>query len=586
MNNNGYPSPVSRTTSRGEGDSISETRERQPQDRADGRTSHRNGLQSAAASLDAAFARLEQVRASLLQLSGRLAESNPQLGSRGHLGPAHDAILLTGTLVDEPGEYVAPYDPAQVSVISEFQDSLRRAVQAQSSLTQFVEQTAAIRQGHQSGSWPPPPQVRLPHRPLPPDSQPPRYHREYSRDDGVTAIGRRVAARTSPGSRNSTNSNSPLNPRPVVPPIDVTTTVPPGRPARPESGRLDPLVEEALGAAQRASQTGDLNELRRLSQIQSQLASPANSPLHLQMRQEVIRDRSRRRPTRTEGRQTTTSTTRTSGSLPADQMSRLSLLSNMSLNNFSLTSTLPSGSHSSPQRPLLFDEPEAYTFSPVGTWPEDDVFIEDTPLGRSYIVRRRVDTGGVERVQSIQYDWNDLDSQYLAPMEGDTTENPITRRRMLNNFQERTLRVPPAPPSAMQTAVATPRRRGWARLDPDGNEIPSEEEEELERHRTEYRIRASTLQARAANLARTTPMQQSSMRGTVWDSVAQVTDADIPSRHSRSKRSSANDANGHGGPFVVNPLPMSLDDMVPTKKTDKDDQLVIIVSRHASFAGR
>ncbi|KAI0090026.1 hypothetical protein BDY19DRAFT_941997 [Irpex rosettiformis] len=53
-------------------------------------------------------------------------------------------------------------------------------------------------------------------------------------------------------------------------------------------------------------------------------------------------------------------------------------------------------------------------------------------------------------------------------------------------------RLPPPAP-------ALRRRRGWARLDADGNEIPTDEEEEYERSRTHMRVRAQALTSRRPN---------------------------------------------------------------------------------------
>ncbi|KAH6917122.1 hypothetical protein BKA70DRAFT_323502 [Coprinopsis sp. MPI-PUGE-AT-0042] len=542
------------------------------------RPQNRQGLQAAAASLENAFSRLEQVRASLLQLSDRLSDSNSTLsGPRSSIGPAHDAILLSGSSTDAAGQDSSPQDNEQTNVVSEFQDSLRRAVQAQSSLTQLVEQTAALRQGHPPTSSAQLPPVRLPHRPLPPD-----LPSAFSMDDGVTAIGRRVAARETP----SRVVHSQPNPRPVPPPLDIMSQAPVPRPVRPRTSRIpDPMVEEALSAAERASQTGDFNELRRLSQIQSQLASPGPSPL--QWRQEA-----RRRSTRASTR-SGTSTTRGSGSTSSEHMSRLSMLSSFSMNNlntFNSPSPMsPAGALprlSIPPSSLLLEEQDELIASPTELV-QEPLFVEDTPSGRSYVVRRRVDETGAERVQTLQWMEEDYDERSLLPpppISTEPTEGPVTRRRMLNNFQERTQRaIPPGPPPNHSPLIqSVPRTRIWTSLDPDGNEIPMGEDDGLDPHLRArfYAQHARTVQLTADRYAAALGIPSSEERSLLADLSVQ------PSAPPAPAVASLAESKPYHRHFEATPLPMPLEDMVSLQKSYHEDEVVFYVPRHASFVGR
>jgi len=122
-----------------------------------------------------------------------------------------------------------------------------------------------------------------------------------------------------------------------------------------------------------------------------------------------------------------------------------------------------------------------------------------------------------------------------------------------------------------------------ARLDPDGNEIPSDEEEELERSRTEYRIRAlyqarMSAQAAGGSGTRSTHSQAS------YDGVTAST-------YNRNFRVSpvsyrTPEFSREATSFLVDPLPMSLSEMIPLSTGGEADDHIIIVPKHASLAGR
>jgi len=121
------------------------------------------------------------------------------------------------------------------------------------------------------------------------------------------------------------------------------------------------------------------------------------------------------------------------------------------------------------------------------------------------------------------------------------------------------------------------------RLDPDGNEIPADEEEELERSRTEYRIRA--LERARQNIATTqsggritnNQVSQRTHYGSVMDSTLNVPDA----------RQSG--GSSYFPQLYVDPLPMPLTSMIISQgnlKQEHDCARDVIVPTHACLAGR
>ncbi|KAJ3506090.1 hypothetical protein NLJ89_g7064 [Agrocybe chaxingu] len=133
----------------------------------------------------------------------------------------------------------------------------------------------------------------------------------------------------------------------------------------------------------------------------------------------------------------------------------------------------------------------------------------------------------------------------------------------------------------VRTTIAGPPRgasirRGWARLDADGNEISYSEEEELERSRTEYRLRALR-RARQQHAP-----SGVSIHGSVMDSALNIptvrreSSTTFPSHHSSSDSRS----------FYVDPLPMPLSSMVTINKPTDVCHPDVIVPIHACLAGR
>ncbi|KAF9454970.1 hypothetical protein P691DRAFT_654626 [Macrolepiota fuliginosa MF-IS2] len=259
---------------------------------------------------------------------------------------------------------------------------------------------------------------------------------------------------------------------------------------------------------------------------------------------------------------------------------RLSLLSNFSVQN------LPTPSTSNlPSRPLIFDEPLSYVPPETVNPPSGSRYPppESAFQGRNYVVHRTYDRNGEELVHNITVDWDDGDPMsWLMP-------SPVTSRRPRNRFSSprRNLDVlrnmdpppPPPPPPPQETTNTTnsndlPRRRGWARLDLDGNEIPSDEEEEVERIRTESRMRASqrtqtliTSISLPGNMTPTPPPRELNIYQNIKPPVVL--------RHDPSLSYPAD---------FVNPLPMPLSEMVDSG--EKPKRQATLLPRHIIVAGR
>ncbi|GBE78512.1 predicted protein [Sparassis crispa] len=136
----------------------------------------------------------------------------------------------------------------------------------------------------------------------------------------------------------------------------------------------------------------------------------------------------------------------------------------------------------------------------------------------SYRVRRRLTADGEEHIQNIimsDSDDDDLFSWFVP-----AAEREQRRRIPISHPLEETVNVAPSnldgysirPTRRYLSEIiergraeasraadnSRPRRRGWARLDRDGNEIPTDEEEEYERNRAQMRSRALALSSRQA----------------------------------------------------------------------------------------
>ncbi|CCM01301.1 uncharacterized protein FIBRA_03350 [Fibroporia radiculosa] len=142
----------------------------------------------------------------------------------------------------------------------------------------------------------------------------------------------------------------------------------------------------------------------------------------------------------------------------------------------------------------------------------------------SYRVRRFYNADGEEQVHNITLDDSEDDDPYswLLPSQRDDIRGEFRRATRVRREQtrgpfggpvfnsvepalgttyaerrrnERSERVHQNVSQSMSGSLPTSRhrRRGWARIDTDGNEVPTDEEEEYERNRSQMRVRALQL---------------------------------------------------------------------------------------------
>ncbi|KXN87561.1 hypothetical protein AN958_08495 [Leucoagaricus sp. SymC.cos] len=267
---------------------------------------------------------------------------------------------------------------------------------------------------------------------------------------------------------------------------------------------------------------------------------------------------------------------------------RLSLLSNFSVQNFPTPST-----SNMPSRPPIFDEPLSYV-PPDLVDPTSQSRYPPSPDSafqghRNYVVHRRYDLSGNELVHNITVDWDDGD-----PMSWLMPSSNVSRRHRnrfssprqnleLSRTSDITVSSPPPPPPPPQDESPTPsnssesmpRRRGWARLDLDGNEIPSDEEEEFERSRADSRIRATRRAQILASMAQTTGIPVPTTPPPQGPTIYQNIKPPVVLRHDPSLSYPAD---------FVNPLPMPLSEMVNSRKTVKRKSTLL--PRNIIMAGR
>lgn len=139
-----------------------------------------------------------------------------------------------------------------------------------------------------------------------------------------------------------------------------------------------------------------------------------------------------------------------------------------------------------------------------------------------------------------------------------------------------------------------------ARLDADGNEIPSDEEEELERLRSEQRVRANNV-ARLTQLAEQVAMSGERRTGSndaedtssihiqrAYDRMGRL----VGSRYNSEPKSRANDVPlldiGEVGyePFKPSPLPMPLVKMMPTRATAQTGRRMFVLKKNQTLDDR
>ncbi|KAJ7456493.1 hypothetical protein FB451DRAFT_1276155 [Mycena latifolia] len=649
-NSTSYPSPVSTAGS----PNIEETTQPLLDPQGQGRPDTQHSLRAASAALQAAYRRIRQVRRSLVELTEPLPPSSDPDAQylNGSIGPGHSALLLSTSPIDESSDTDDAID---------FQ-SLRSNLAAMDRQTQdYLDRFApsSWSDHHQPHSHPSIPelprqrrQVQLPSpsfsaEPLQQNTVPRRSMLEtqlarrrelLNSDDPATFIGRRVAAREAAGPSRLVEQPSPPQTDPVLRAVEMERELIHLR-ALSQQRRTDPGINPRADSMSRS----DIIRAARSLDMESFRAGHRQQPSNISTNLPPLQARPPPNPRRWRAYRTGTETRQNSNSTqsPASAHThpdRLSILSNFSVQNLSTPTSAVTR-----ERPLLFEEPFSYAGQR-----RDSRDIAESPIGseRSYFIHRRVNADGDELVHNINLEWDDEDPlSWLIP---NTRERPFTempeysafpRRRFgppIFDDQERNetvrrSRVPPPMPE--------PRRRGWARLDADGNAIPSDEEEELERTRAEYRIRA-LYQARASAAAVTSRVErraQSSVDVPTLDNErsggafsnlitrTSVSPDDYPARETTSPRVRLNSRDTASGqrlgfgsvmdsvmavdsrprqaqvasdcstqtlsygssiPFVVDPLPIPLSQMMPSKNDPKGRLAGARVSKQAGFAGR
>lgn len=297
---------------------------------------------------------------------------------------------------------------------------------------------------------------------------------------------------------------------------------------------------------------------------------------------------------------------------------RLSLLSNFSIQNLP-TPTSSILSHP----PLLFDEPLSYVqpsdpnFQSRSALDRDGSTAEDQER-RGYYISRRLNSEGQEHVHNVQVDWPDDAMAWLMPtrdrlLQDQSAQSRIHTRRPRDGTitGPRVTTSPPPEPTA--------HRRHWARLDADGNEIPYDEEEEIERNRFHQRLRTHERRLTAQPVTEPSSQRLSDLVPVTQTSISADDDATIyrrprvrlgrleggdPFEYNRasldlsssqydylypSRRTAPSNEDpeyyGSDVPFYVDPLPMPLSEMVssPSSRLEKS---AVRVHKNASLAGR
>ncbi|KAJ7785784.1 hypothetical protein B0H16DRAFT_1488008 [Mycena metata] len=629
-----YPSPVSTAGSLNVEETSRDTSGGQAEQAG---PNPQHSLRAASAALTQAYRRIRQVRRNLVELADPLSSSD---SFGGDIGPGHSALMLTASPESSDTDEVIDFNAIRSNLAAVDR-------QSQEYLERYAPGSWADHQGSPSNVELPRPrrQVQLPspsssaeplqHPVIPPrrsmlESQFARRPNLYNADDPHTFIGRRVAAAEAAGP--SRPADTPPQPqvdlglraveleREIIH-LRALTTQRRTDPGMAASSRADALSRAEIV---RAARSLDMESFRAGHRQQTGNNNPTPRPPSNPRRWRAYR-------AAPETRQNSNNTLPPTSAHPpasAHPDSRLSMLSNFSVQNLSTPT-----SAFTRDRPLLFEEPFSYT---SGSRRESRDIVE-SPIGseRSYFIHRRVNADGDELVHNINLEWDDEDplSWLMSARErGESQDYSAFPRRRFTppmfdtrdhfSFDTRASRAPPI--------IQEPRRRGWARLDPDGNAIPSDEEEELERARAEYRIRSAAVRPAVASrrsqssidglehersggafsnlITRTSispddyptretasprvrlnsrdavgPGGQRLGFGTVMDSVLSV---DTRPRHTPSLNGNGQYTYGSSVPFVVDPLPIPLSEMMPPRKESKSRLAGVPVSRNAGFAGR
>ncbi|KIM47944.1 hypothetical protein M413DRAFT_22519 [Hebeloma cylindrosporum] len=509
-------------------------------------------LQEASAALEVAYNRIRQVRRSLIELSESLPVSGRAGTNYNGLGPGHDALLLSEASRVEgrreerfvelygmpftmpPNRNATPINEPTPPVASDLPSS-----ENPNDSTPFPVDSSTLFQSSIASNVLPP---RLSRRDLVNEAQ---YlqRRGPHQDPSATTRGLRVAAREANAQMTDLSTLSAEYERILALQRDFDL---PNVPSLAEnSARWE--------RSTRIQRNFDPRDGRR--SIPAASVPPPTPPLLSWRTQDSRRWRMRpevRPPTRP---------------FSAEASDRLQALSNSMMN-----------------QDMLAQPPVNVQLPSISTDPRIDPISGFSGSAAEPPRRYRYAMRPVDMENGLNVDWSDEDFiSWFSPAQDQYFRDFPTFLPRTPRPQNNAIRATRTTDTAASVSENLPPRRGWARLDPDGNEIPADEEEELERSRTEYRIRALE---RARQYIGTTQSggrianNQRTHYGSVMDSTLNVPDV-------RQPGSSFPQFNAPR--LYVDPLPMPLASMIMSQgiiKQEDDYARDIIVPTHACLAGR
>lgn len=487
------------------------------------------------------------VRRNLFELPD-VVSGYPPSTERSEFAPNHEAIVLTGSHTEDGNRTRRPNLPAvALERLRQFEIELSQVLEGEGERpSRPARPSLNTLSNSEQPSWVvlnspvSPLRQNLPRRSLL-ESQVIR-RRELS-EDSSTFHGRHVAAREAAASSNSTEL-----PRRFERDLEIFRSLTRQRRSEPvNSSENTPRTE-----IDRNTRSLDVNVLRG-----TQLTT---SPTAIRGLVNFNNFRNRR-PLRTDSRQPSTPS---SGSQMAD---RLSLLSNLSVQNLSTPTSVASR-----ERPLLFEEPSSYVNSPI----EEDE-------SRSYSVRRRINAQGDEVVHNITLDLEEDPTTWSLPVRERAQINSTvrtTRRLARPNYQRDA--VPAVIPSSDRV------RRNWAVLDPDGDILPWDEDEELDGARRGNQAPSLLVPLSRSSFFLDEDIDESPRVRINSRDIDDYAVADAAIDHiieCQCRNRLVIEPFGSDVPLCVDPLPMPLEKMIPSRKVPSSEGIPVD-SKFAVLAGR
>lgn len=561
-------------------------------------------------SLTDALHRLQHLRNSLAELTGRSSES---------VAPAHVAIVLSDTT--EENNHTAPDMRRLTSTIpstimerlEEYEASRYQSTSAGRSFSSGILRTPMSQQSdspsHPSSfsqsiastsrpayRAPPFPDLVLPARRSWLETSLSR-HRDTSPDDGLTVLGRRISARTTAGSANDN----------TIPELEQNVLSRTAEMARDLEAVMNRITSQRAARLEQRANEALPNASSRSSYSSSGGGAQANEGRvsnHMDIPFPPIPTNSRRRWRFGQNAGGT--------GLQSPAPPELADTTNPDVSTVSTAR----------QRRVIRNGRNIPSSSSAATAADPAGEVDN----RSYLIRRRWNADGDELVHNLNLShWNDDDSMewFMPPTNFPAHDYPDARNaasRVSQNMSPFSSSSGSGPPgdqvvNAMpeSTTSDVPRRpQGWARLNADGNEITTEAEDEMERAHARSRVRALVqirTSASSATPRRETliPMTRTSIAH-VWDDDEGVTarvrinspgqtvisplTANVNAISSES--STTTHLSQQAGSMIVSPcsfdadpLPMPLVDMMSCSPAlHRPYPRTVSVHKYASLAGR